>query len=118
MPTKPRREGYLLIDHSNSPGVTPELILASGRPAPIVGAGEIYESPTITCCHCGIGVILNPNRTRPRGYCRNCDHYVCDSPVCNAECKPFIKTLDILQEQAFRQEAGYSFNPLLNPFKS
>lgn len=108
MPTKSRREGYLLIDHRNSPGVTSEMVLASGRPAPIVGEGQIYESPTITCCHCGVGVILNPNRTRPRGYCRNCDHYVCDSPVCNAECKPFIKTLDDMQEHAFRDSAGYN----------
>lgn len=108
MPTKPRREGYLLIDHRNSPGVDPELIRASGKAAPIVGPGQIFESPTITCCHCGVGVILNPNRTRPRGYCRSCDQYVCDSPVCSAECKPFIKTLDIMQEQNFRTESGYN----------
>ncbi len=108
MPSTLRREGYLLIDHRNSPGVDYELIRSVGKDTPNVGAGQLYESPTVTCCHCGVGVILNPNRSRPRGYCRKCDNYVCDNPTCNAECKPFLKTLDVLQEQNFRQDAGYN----------
>ncbi len=108
MPSVSRREGYLLIDHRYSPGVTPELVAASGKNSPVVGAGQVFESATIICAHCGTGVILNPNRTRPRGYCRKCDAYVCDSPDCNAECKPLIKTLDVMQENSFRTEAGYT----------
>lgn len=112
MPQKPRREGWLLIDHSNSPGVPEELVRASGKDAPAVGAGKKFESPLVTCCHCGVQVILNPDRSRPRGYCRKCDDYVCDSPACNAECTPRLKTFEVLQEQAFRAEFGYNPIPL------
>lgn len=108
MPSKPRREGYLLIDHRNSPGVSEELIRASGKNAPVIGSGQVFESGTVTCAHCNVVVVLNPNRTRPRGYCRKCDQYVCDSPGCNMECTPHIKTLDILQENNFRQDMGYN----------
>ena len=103
--SKPR-EGLLIIDHRNSPGVSAEFIRASGVVAPAVAAGNLFESPTITCAHCNTLVILNPNRLRPRGYCRKCDAYVCDSPVCNAECTPHIKLIDDLQEKAFRRQAG------------
>ena len=102
MPSRPRREGLLLIDHRYSPGVSAELVRASGLNAPVVGAGQVFESATVTCAHCGVVVILNPDRARPRGYCRGCDRYVCDSPGCNKECRPFEKLLDAMQEQAFR----------------
>lgn len=108
MPTKPRREGLLTIDHRNSPGISAELINATGRAAPIVGAGQIFESATITCAHCNVVVVLNPDRTRQRGYCRNCDHYVCDNPGCNSNCTPHAKTLDIMQENIFRVDSGYN----------
>ncbi len=104
MPSKPRREGFLLIDHHDSPGVPPELVRAAGWPAPVVGAGQTFESPIAMCAHCNTSVILNPNRSRPRGYCRKCDAYVCDSPACNSECTPHIKTIETLQEQAFLAE--------------
>jgi hypothetical protein len=101
------REGYLLIDHSASPGVSQELVRSTGFAAPAVSSNQKFESPIIACAHCNTPVILNPNRTRPRGYCRKCDAYVCDNPACNSECTPFTKTLDDLQEAAFRSEAGY-----------
>lgn len=97
MAGKRKQEGYLLIDHRNSPGVPPELMVGMGLD-PNAGRG-VYESPTVTCCHCGTVVVLNPARTRPRGYCSKCDSYVCDSPACSAECKPLSKTLDDLQAQ-------------------
>src|ERR1700730_13341887 len=98
MPTKHRREGYLLTDHRNSPCVPEEMIRASGRNAPVIASGQIFESPTVTCAHCNVVVVLNPDRTRPRGYCRKCDQYVCDNPACNAECTPAIKNIDDIQE--------------------
>jgi hypothetical protein len=101
------REGYLLIDHRNSPGVSPELVRAGGVHIPTVGAGQMFESAVLACAHCQSILILNPNRTRPRGYCRKCDAYVCDNPQCNAECTPQAKTFDRMQEQAFRDGAGY-----------
>jgi len=98
--TKRRREGWLMIDNRNGPGVSAEFVQASGTNAPIVGAGICYESAIITCAHCGGTVILNPDRSRPRGYCQSCDHYVCDLPSCNGDCKPFRKLLEVTQELA------------------
>jgi hypothetical protein len=89
-----RFEGRILIDHSQSPGVDAHPDPRMRLDSPIVAAGSVYESATITCCHCATIVVLNPQRTRARGYCAKCDHYVCDQPGCNAECSPFQKTLD------------------------
>jgi ribosomal protein S27AE len=104
MPLKRDREGYLLIDNRESPGVSPELVHQAGKAGetPIVTAGQLFESATITCAHCNAVVILNPHRTRPRNYCAKCDHYVCDKPSCALECRPFKKVLDELYEQAVR----------------
>ena len=100
MLSKRSHEGYLLIDNSHSPGVSAEFVRRSGKDAPVVGEGATYESATITCAHCHRVVILNPDRSRPRGYCRKCDHYVCDNPACNQDCAPLKKLLDDLQERA------------------
>ena len=80
-------EGYLLIDHSASPGTA------------VVPEGRKLEAPTITCSHCNAVYIMNPLRTRPRHYCSKCDHYVCDRPTCVMECKPFSKVLDDIEKQ-------------------
>lgn len=90
MLSKRSLEGYLLIDHSSAPG------------AGMVGPGRKFESATITCSHCQRVVILNPDRSRSRGHCRRCDHYICDNPACNIECLPFNKYLDTMQEEAIR----------------
>lgn len=87
--------GYLIIDHTDSPGIRPEDIpLVLRNSTPVVSAGEIYERDIQFCAHCGSQVILNPLRERPRGYCAKCDHYVCDNPICNKECIPLRKVLD------------------------
>ena len=109
MSSKRRHEGYLLVDHRYSPGVSPAEALAPGKPAPvIVPAGTTLESATITCSHCQVVVILNPNRTRPRGYCAKCDHYVCDSPLCNRECVPFAKVADAVEAAAHKLLAAHN----------
>jgi hypothetical protein len=59
------------------------------------GPGAIFESATIQCAHCNVTVILNPKRTRQRGYCQKCDAYVCDNRVCNTMCTPIHKLLEI-----------------------
>ena len=92
--SKRKHEGYVLIDNTYGPGVTEEFIRASGKDVPVVGEGRKYESATITCSHCHRVVILNPDRSRPRNYCRKCDHYICDTPVCILECNPMNKQLD------------------------
>jgi hypothetical protein len=87
--------GYLVIDHSDSPGLRyediPERLRATTA---IVGKGEKYERDIQFCAHCGSQVILNPLRTRPREYCTKCDHYVCDNPICIKTCSPLKKLFD------------------------
>lgn len=101
-----RKEGYLLIDNRASPGVSREFIQSSGKDAPVVGEGEIYESATITCSHCHTVVVLRPDRTRERHYCTGCDHYICD--VCadirknDLTCRSMKAFIDKVQEQEGR----------------
>lgn len=83
-----------MIDHKESPGITPEQ--ARGR-GPAVGKGQKLETPTYTCVHCQAVVVINPLRTRARGYCQKCDDYQCDACV-PFECKPFQKVIDEIQE--------------------
>jgi len=96
--------GYLVIDHRDSPGITPADVAHVPVAGPIVGAGETFEADALTCSHCERGIVLNPARVRERGYCAKCDHYVCDA--CNAirvktgACVPLRQTIDVLQTQA------------------
>lgn len=113
MKTKKSHEGYLLIDHRASPGITPDQI-PSGIAVPICGEGQLYESATITCSHCQATVILNPQRTRPRNYCAKCDHYVCDKPGCIVECTPFKAILDTLANAAAHSEGPIQAPEQLN----
>jgi hypothetical protein len=99
-------EGYTLIDHRESPGIRPEDV-AHIPDAIAVGPGRRFESAHITCSHCQRGVVLNPLRTRERGYCRKCDKYICD--LCTAElhntgiCRPYVQFVDELLEAAARR---------------
>ena len=107
MPSLKRHEGYLLIDHRNSPGLTEEQTHAAGLPP---GAGQgLFEAPTSTCSHCQAIVVLNPDRKRERAYCAKCGRYLCDN--CGAiygltrECRSIARTLDQAQEAAERQSS-------------
>lgn len=102
MLTRRSREGYLLIDHRNSPGVPEAMAQAAGLDPRALGAGKLFESATITCGHCGGIVVLNPNRSRERGHCMRCDAYICDvcTEVARTEgCTPLAKTLDLMGQQ-------------------
>lgn len=103
MASKQNQEGYLLIDNRFGPGVTAEFIRSTGKWAPVVGEGATYESATVTCTHCGTIVVLNPDRTRPRSYCRRCDAYICDGCAALGECVPFEKILLDLQDAAYHK---------------
>ena len=99
MRTKRSQEAYLLIDHRNSPGISQEFIHANHLDAPAVGAGQVFESAMAVCGHCGADVVLNPNRTRERGWCWSCDKYLCDGcttlrTVSGVPCKPMAQQLD------------------------
>lgn len=78
MQTKRSNEAYILIDHRNSPGISPEFIRSNRLDAPAVGAGVTFESAISVCHSCGADVILNPNRSREREWCRTHDAYLCD----------------------------------------
>ena len=90
MKSKRSIEGYYLNDNRTAS-------MAAGMPA------GVYESATITCSHCQRVVILRPDRSRARGYCPKCDHYVCDAceavRVANAgACVTMNQIIDEIQE--------------------
>lgn len=73
--SKRKFEGCIIIDHRESPGITPAQAQGYG---PAVGKGQLWESPTYSCVHCQRVVVMNPLRTRARVFCVKCDDYVCD----------------------------------------
>jgi len=68
--------------------------------------GGLHEADTSTCSHCQRIVVLNPDRTRERGYCRKCDHYICDQCVgimhVTLTCTPIAEVFDRLQNNAIK----------------
>lgn len=83
-----------MVDHSNSPGVTPEELAAVGLdPALAVAGGILSERPTIMCIHCGCSFVLH-DRARPR--CSKCDDYICDACAGNFYCFPVNKQIDLI----------------------
>ena len=84
--------GYLMIDNRCNEGVPDEIMVAHGFP---VGSGRgLFEEDVYTCSHCEVNVMKNRERTRPRGYCKGCEHVICDA--CDAkrhnsahQCIPF-----------------------------
>jgi len=94
---------YLIIDHSESPGINPEDVPARLRASTLITpAGQVTERDVQFCAHCGAQVILNPLRERPRSYCAKCDHYICDNPVCNKTCEPVKKLFDKIEKEQNR----------------
>ena len=96
--SKRELEGYLMSDHRESPGFTPGQAVIPGCDALPIGPGALFEAPTVNCSHCERLVVINPNRTRSRGYCPKCDHYVCDeceaARVKTGICRPFKQVID------------------------
>jgi hypothetical protein len=73
-----RVEGWLLLDHTASPGIPANIARKIGLPPKLVAEGRKLEAATISCKHCGGAWVKNPRRTRAREYCKKCDHYICD----------------------------------------
>ena len=106
------KEGYLMVDHRASPGLSADDI-SRMRINPALALqlseGKMLEVPTATCSHCQAIVLLNPNRVRDRALCLKCYNYICDG--CNValvhgkDCKPWAKVVDEIHE-----EAAQSFN--------
>lgn len=96
------REGLLIIDHRAGMGLGP----AGATP---LAHGTLFEAPTYTCSHCQRVVVINPGRTRSRGYCPKCDNRVCDTcelarAQSGGECLPFAKIIDEALERALKTE--------------
>lgn len=100
--TKRAREGYVMIDHRNSPGVPVEMAVAAGLD-PSAAGSTLFESATITCKHCNRPVVLNPNRSRGRHYCRSCDGYICDQCAVLKDCRPFERVLADVYTQLIKR---------------
>lgn len=107
MKSKRSHEGYLLIDHSNSPGIPDDIGMPLGLPAGF-GRGR-QELPTLTCNHCQKILIVNPLRNRERPHCRKCDHYICDecnvTRIVTGECRPYIQVVEDQHEKVIKQES-------------
>lgn len=89
---------YLMIDHRNSPGITPEQAALSPGAIP-VGKGRLFEADTVNCSHCSRLIVLNPQRSRERGYCPKCDRHICDEceavrVAAGGACRPWKKLID------------------------
>ena len=80
MPSKSQSEGYILIDNRLAP--------------PEPGIPRFLEGAANRCAHCHAIVIRNPERERPRGYCRKCDAYVCDTCGAKQTCTPYEGFID------------------------
>ncbi len=90
------REGYLLIDHSASPGMPKDLMGLN------IGEGARFEASTLKCGHCPNVVIRNPLRERERGHCFKCMHYICDACSLaykiNLICRPWVQVVDDVKD--------------------
>jgi hypothetical protein len=101
-------EGYLQIDHRESPGLSDDLMIqANPGIASNAGRGN-FESAVTVCNHCQTMIIWNPLRTRPRNHCSGCDRYICDNCEIirrTAGCKPFSKVVDEIVEAAVKADS-------------
>jgi len=90
------REGYLLVDHTASPGVAKSLEGLS------TGEGTKVELPTIKCSHCPNVYVFNPWRTRERGRCYKCMKHLCDECAIaykvNGICRPWVQVVDDVKD--------------------
>lgn len=100
-----RQEGWLYIDNRNSQGVPDSTMMSLGLP--LQSGHGLFETATYTCGHCHATVIIEPKRTRERGYCAPCDRRICDP--CNLiraqtmACASMERTIEQVQEAAEKQ---------------
>ena len=91
------KEGHLIVDHRNSPGIPKEAAERMGLDPSLVAEGKVMEAATLRCCGCGGMVVMNPLRTRERAHCYQCNSYICDACVAIGRTHghvPFAKVVD------------------------
>lgn len=117
MSSKRSQEGYLQVDHRESPGVPETILHATGMP---VGAGRgVFEAATITCAHCCRVMVRNPLRTRDRAWCSKCDRYICDwcgaAMAKSGECRDIERIVEELQSAAARGATEAELQTIITP---
>lgn len=103
--SKKEREGYVLIDHRESPGFSCDEMPSAYRAGIPVGPGKMFEGATNTCSHCQRVVVMNPDRLRQRAWCSNCDHYICDQCGVTMKLTGVCNSFERQIEKAFMQAA-------------
>lgn len=102
-------EGELVIDHRASPGLTAEDVGTFDTPT--VPKGTLYESAVAVCGHCSYAIILEPKRTRERGWCSKCDRYLCDDCsrvlATTLQCRSIKQQIDQLHDLAERGSSPF-----------
>jgi hypothetical protein len=95
--SKRSKEGYLMVDNRAAYMPVPEEMLRASN-MPIEAGKGLFETATYTCSHCQYVVVMNPQRTREREYCRACDNYICDgcgeAKKHGKVCKTFAQIVD------------------------
>lgn len=86
------KEGYLIVDHRASPGLSERLAQRAGYNPFLCREGRVFEAATLTCSHCKTVQIMNPERTRARGFCPKCNHYICDSCTAAMRAPDYVHT--------------------------
>jgi hypothetical protein len=91
-------EGYLEIDHRDSPGISSEIAVRVKRGTlPVPGGTRLQLAVTI-CPYCDAQIIRNPSRVRERAYDSKTDRYICDGcdllRKLNGELKPMKQIID------------------------
>lgn len=104
-------QGWLIIDHSDSPGIPESMAAQVEAQGGIAVPGDTtVEVDTWTCAHCNAVVLKNPDRTRPREVCRKCMKVVCDNH--NLFCEPFVALMDAVNDGKWN---ALPSSPLLVP---
>jgi hypothetical protein len=94
MPSRHVKPGYLLIDNRHAPPVSLAQAAAAGREVLGAGVAGVFEADVYSCAHCAATVVKNPDRVRPRGYCRSCDAFTCDPCTAFGVCSPVAKQIE------------------------
>ena len=114
-----QREGYLMVDHSASPGLPEDIARASGYDPLMCKEGKRLEAATLTCAHCKVTVVKSPLRSRPRETCMKCSgHYICDVCAFRASLPaythtPFDRYVDMTADLYARGLTMNSYSDLL-----
>lgn len=104
-------EGYLEIDHRESPGISRELAAKLGQGTIPVEAGKRFQVAVTLCPYCERQIFRNPKRERDRAYCSKIDRYICDDcdlvRKLGGELKPMKQIIDEVHNAAAKGQVNF-----------